>query len=178
MQVQLAQPADFPAILQLQSRFHLSALPETELAEGFVTTQLEPETLARMSARNALWVARADELAAYACAVEWEFYANSGFVEAVFARLPLPFDERLVTANNSFIYGPACIEPRFRGQGILPALTDAIKARYAHREFGVCFVDARNARSLAAHEGKLGFRRIAELPFADVIYHMLAFPTK
>ena len=101
------------------------------------------------------------------------------FVEAVCARFPLPFGEQSVTAENSFIYGPTCIDAAFRGQRILPALTDAIRARYAdHRTFGVCFIDARNARSLAAHERKLGFTRVAQLPFADVIYNMLAFETK
>lgn len=179
MQVQLAQPADFAAILALQEQFHLSSLPETQLAQGFVTTQLDGETLAQMHEQRAIWVAKSgDQLAAYACAVEWNFYANSRFVEAVFEQLPLSFDEKSVTADNSFIYGPACIAAEFRGQGLLPQLTDAIKARYADsREFGVCFIDARNKRSLAAHERKLGFRRLAEMPFADVIYHMLAFET-
>ncbi len=180
MKIQLAQPADFAAILQLQARYHLSALPETTLEQGFVTTQLDGETLAQMHEQRAIWIARSDngELAAYACAVEWEFYVYSRFVEAVFARLPLPLGEQTVTADNSFIYGPACIDERFRGGDILPALTEAIRARYSnHRAFGVCFIDARNARSLAAHERKLGFTRVAELPFADVIYHMLAFGT-
>ncbi len=180
MQVQLAQPADFDAILQLQAQFHLSATPEDQLADGFVTTQLNGETLEKMRAHRAIWVAKIDEeIVAYACAIEWDFYANSRFVEAVFERFPLPFGEQTITAHNSFIYGPACIAATARGQGILPALTDAIKACYADsRAFGVCFVDVRNARSLAAHERKLGFTRVATLPFADVTYNMLAFSTQ
>ena len=182
MQIQLAQPADFTAILELQARYHLSALSETALEEGFVTTQLDRETLAKMHQQRALWIAKPDEdagdVAAYACAVEWSFYRDRRSVEAVFARFPLPFGEQSVNAENSFFYGPACIDERFRGQNILPALVNAIRARYADsRAFGVCFIDARNARSLAAHERKLGFTRIAELPFGDVIYHVLAFET-
>ena len=182
MQIQLAQLADFAAILELQARYHLSALPENALEQGFVTTQLDFETLAKMHAQRALWVAKTDDtgdVAAYACAVEWDFYQNSRFVETVCERFPLPFDTRLVTADNSFLYGPACIDERFRGQNVLPQLVGAIKARYAAtREFGVCFVDVRNARSLAAHERKLGFTRVAMLPFADVTYTMLAFSTR
>ena len=158
-------------------------MPENALEEGFVTTQLDLETLARMREQRALWVAKSNEdaggVAAYACAVEWDFYVDSNFVEAVFARLPLPLGNDTVTADNSFIYGPACIDAAFRGQGLLPQITAAIRVRYAEtRAFGVCFIDARNARSLAAHERKLGFTRVAELPFAGVIYHMLAFSTK
>ena len=182
MEITLAQPADFAAILALQARFQLDALPESQLEQGFVTTRLDLETMNRMREQRAIWVAKPDDdkgaVAAYACAVDWDFYADSNFVSAVFARFPLPFDDQTITADNSFIYGPACIDERFRGQNILPALVNAICARYAAtRAFGVCFIDARNARSLAAHERKLGFRRVAELPFGDVIYHMLAFST-
>ena len=182
MQITLAGPADFAAILELQARYHLSAVPENALEQGFVTTRLDEGTLAKMREQRALWIAKthedAGDVAAYACAVEWDFYADSRFVEAVCARFPLPFGDQTVTAGNSFIYGPACIDAAFRGQNILPALVNAIRARYADsRAFGVCFVDARNARSLAAHERKLGFTRVATLPFADVIYQMLAFET-
>ena len=177
--VQLAQTADFDAILALQTQFHLSATPETQLSDGFVTTQLDAQTLAKMCQQRALWIAKiGDEVAAYACAVEWDFYQNSRFVETVCEYFPLPFEDKIVTAQNSFLYGPTCIASGARGQGILPALTKTIKARYAgSREFGVCFIDVRNARSLAAHERKLGFTRIATKPFGEVTYHMVAFST-
>jgi hypothetical protein len=180
MKIQLAKPADFAEILELQAQFHLSATPENQLSDGFVTTQLDEETLEKRREQRAIWVARiGDDLVAYACAVEWEFYANSRFVEMVFTHFPLPFGDQTVTADNSFIYGPACIASAARGQGILPQIVDAVKARYAeNRAFGVCFIDERNARSLAAHERKLGFTRIATKPFGDVIYHMLAFETR
>ena len=182
MKVQLAQPADFAAILQLQARFQLDALPESELEQGFVTTKLDLETLAKMHEYRAIWVVLTDDkaaVAAYACAVEWDFYADSNFVAAVFTQFPLPMGEQTVTAENSFIYGPACIDEKFRGRNLLNQITDSVKARYAeNRAFGICFIDVRNARSLAAHERKLGFTRLTELPFGDVIYHMLAFPMR
>ena len=183
MPVQLAQPADFADVLELQARYHLSSWPADRLAEGFVTTNLTRETLERMHAARALWVARAadGQLAAYACAVEWDFYAHSGFVERVFSHFPLPFGNdrtRVVRAGNSFLYGPTCIDGAFRGRGLLAQLTGAIAARYAPtREFGVCFVDVRNARSLAAHQRKLGFVRLAQMESPDVTYFMLGFPT-
>ena len=115
MQITLAQPDDFAAILALQARYHLSALAENALEQGFVTTQLDGETLTKMREQRALWITKihedAGDVAAYACAVEWDFYADSRFVEAVCARFPLPFDSQIITAENSFIYGPACIRP-------------------------------------------------------------------
>ena len=186
MEITLAQPADFAAILELQARYHVSSTSQDALAEGFVTTELTDETLTRMHEERALWISRSETggLAAYACAVEWDFYAGSGFVERVFSHLPLPFGDdksRIVNAENSFLYGPTCIDSAFRGQGLLPAITAAIAARYATtREFGVCFIDVRNQRSLAAHERKLGFKLLTLMPTSspDVIYNMLGFSTR
>ena len=87
----------------------------------------------------------------------------------------------MVTAENSFLYGPTCIDSAFRGRGLLPAIVAAIGARYAQtREFGVCFIDVRNQRSLAAHQRKLGFTRLCRMPTSDpdVIYDMLGFSTR
>ena len=86
MPIQLAQPADFADVLALQARYHVSSASPAAMAQGFVTTTLETQTLERMHDARALWVARDEDgqLAAYACAVEWEFYAGSGFVERVF----------------------------------------------------------------------------------------------
>ena len=175
MEITLARPADFAAILGLQNRFHFSSLAETDLAQGFVTSHLEMEDLARMAQHQAIWVARdADQIAAYACAVTWDFWGEGRFLDAVRALLPLGE----VRWDNSLLYGPACVDAPFRGREILPVLVESIRARYAPiRDYGVCFIDARNARSLAAHERKLGFRRVADLPFDDVVYHVLAFQT-
>lgn len=180
MEITLAQPADFAAILALQARYHLSSAVLSELEQGFVTTELDETLLERLHAGRGLWIARDPngELAAYACAVPWEFYGNGRFLDAVRELLPLPLDERRVSADNTFLYGPICIDAPFRGRGLLESLTDAIRARYAAQfAFGLCFIDVRNARSLAAHERKLGFRRVARLPFADEIYDVLVFTT-
>lgn len=86
---------------------------------------------------------------------------------------------RFVRADNSLQYGPVCVAESFRGQGVLEGLIESIKTHYApYFEFGITFIDARNSRSLAAHERKMGFRRLALLPFEAVTYHLLAFPCR
>ena len=179
VQIALARPADFAAIVELQTRNHLSNLPADALAQGFVTTELEPETLDRMREAKAIWVARAEaQIVAYACAFRWDFYPPNGFLDAARALLPLDLDGRAVRFDNTLLYGPICIDQNWRGQGLLEQLTAAIRARYAGQfEFGIGFVDVRNARSLAAHERKAGFRALELLPWREVTYHVLAFST-
>lgn len=176
-----AKAGDTTEILALQHQNHVSSLPAQTLADGFVTTLLSPETLSRMSAEKGIWTARASDgtLAAYACANEWDFYGDGPFQRAVKALLPLHFDGRALNAHNSFQYGPVCVARPFRGEGVLELVIETIKTNYAPRfEFGLTFIDTRNERSLAAHERKQGFRRVALLPFERVSYHVLAFATR
>jgi GNAT superfamily N-acetyltransferase len=177
----LGQVEDAAEILALQSQNHISNLPIETLPSGFVTTQLSYDTLAQMCAKQGIWVARASngELVAYACANSWDFYGESPFFDTAKALLPLDWDGRYVKADNSFQYGPVCVTHSFRGQGVLGQLVETIKAHNAPRfEFGITFIDIRNERSLAAHERKLGFRRLALLPYGDVTYRMLSFPLR
>jgi len=176
----LAGSSDFEAILALQDQNHFNQIAEANLADGFVTTQLTDQALEAMRANTGLLVARtgSGELLAYACANDWDFYGESPFQNSARALLPLEFDGRAITTQNSFQYGPVCVAASFRGQGVLPALLKAICHSAAPRfEFGICFIDTRNIRSLEAHERKLGFRRMGLLPFGNVIYHMMAFKT-
>lgn len=176
-----ATQGDTTDILILQSQNHVSNLPLDTLPNGFVTTQLSNETLALMCAEKGIWAARdaAGSLVAYACANPWEFYGDGPFQDAAKALFPLDLDGRLVRAQNSFQYGPVCVAESFRGQGVLNGLVETIKTHYAAQfEFGVAFIDTRNLRSIEAHERKLGFRRLALLPFEAAIYHVLGFPRR
>jgi hypothetical protein len=179
--VAVAQAEETASILNLQDQNHVSALPTETLASGFVTTQLSPETLAKMREQSGVWTARATDgtLAGYACANGWNFYGDGPFQRAAKALLPLNLDGHYVTAENSFQYGPVCVAHDFRGQGVLEQLVGTIKEHHAPRfEFGITFIDVRNERSLSAHERKLGFRRLALLPFDTATYHLLAFTSR
>jgi hypothetical protein len=179
--IALATLGDTTDILSLQSENHVSNLPAETLPNGFVTTQLSSETLAQMGAQRGIWTMRDESgvLAAYACANPWKFYGDGPFAEAARALFPLNMEGRTVTAQNSFQYGPVCVAKPFRGHGVLERLVETISNHYACRfEFGITFIDTRNLRSLAAHERKLGFRRLTLLPFESATYHVLAFPTR
>ncbi len=185
IQTTLATPADFAAILALQERNHLSNLAENARGDGFLTTYLEAYDLQTLCAQGTLFVAKSDgELAGFAGAKDWDLSGEHAWYRAVLALFPLPFEGFQITAQNSFQYGPACVAAPFRGQNVLGSLIEAVKAAFRPRcECGVTFIDARNARSLAAHGRKLGFATLAELPFGELrfgrtIYHVLGFSTR
>ena len=180
-----ASSADFSDVLALQEENHLSNLAEDARGDGFLTTYLTLQRLEELSAANGLVIARSPsgELAGFAGAHEWDLTGAHEWSRAVLTLFPLELrfeqDEAGLDAHNSFQYGPACVAGRFRGQGVLKLLLEATKANFAARfDFGLTFIDYRNARSLAAHERKLGLQIIAQLPFDDTVYRVLGFSTR
>lgn len=178
--IQPANSADFAAILELQERNHLSTLDEDARGDGFLTTYLDPQNLEFLRAQSGLVLAKSGgELAGFACGTIWDPSSQSEFQRAVLQLFPLAFESFQITAHNSFQYGPACVAAHFRGLGVLGALAENLKASFRARcDFGITFIDHRNARSLAAHTRKLGFGIVAELPFGGTIYHVLGFSTR
>lgn len=176
--VSLATPADFAAILALQERNHLNFLPEDARGDGFLTTFLEMPKLENLVAQHGLFVARAgDEIAGFLCSEAWDLSGEREFHARVATLFPLFLDGREISAQNSRLYGPVCVAAEFRGQGVLPLLVEAVRAQnQADFKFALTFIDHKNARSLAAHERKIGFQIVGELPYDDTKYHVLAFP--
>lgn len=72
--------------------------------------------------------------------------------------------------NNSWFYGPVCIDAAYRGKNMLKPLYDAICAQQTGSP--VAFINIDNIRSLKAHQ-KLGMREIAEFSFAGTRYYLV-----
>lgn len=172
-----ATPADFPAILALQDLNHLNFLSEEARGDGFLTTYLETPKLEKLVAQHGLFVAKAgEELAGFACSEAWDLSGEREFHNDVVALFPLFLDGREIGARNSRLYGPVCVANAFRGQNVLSELVEAVRREFAPRfDFALTFIDHKNLRSLAAHERKLGFQIVAQLPYDDTKYHVLAF---
>ncbi|HEX8463690.1 MAG TPA: hypothetical protein VF627_03645 [Abditibacterium sp.] len=174
-----ASSSDFADILALQEANHLTVLPADARGDGFLTTYLTPQRLEELSAEGGMVIARAQngELAGFAGAHEWDLTGAREWSRAVLELFPLQLEGGEITAHNSFQYGPACVSSAFRGQGVVAAMLRGVCANYAPKcDFGITFIDFRNARSLAAHERKLGLQIVADLPFDDTIYRVLGFP--
>ncbi len=181
MTVRNAIPADFAEILALQHLNHLSNLAPDARFDGFLTTQLTPDKMAELSDQNGMVVARTNEceLAGYACGENWDPTGERAFHLAVLHLFPLRLGDFSINAHNSFQYGPICVAAPFRGAGFSQLLLHAIQANFRARcNFGITFIDHRNARSLAAHERKLGLQILTNLPYDDTIYHVLGFSTR
>jgi hypothetical protein len=176
-----ATPADIAGIQALQAAnlvTHLSAADRA--AYGFVTTPFSPDQIQTLIDQQGVFVVEsADAIAGYAMAGSWDFFCQWPIFEVMVARFPLfQFQGQPLTVDQSFQYGPVCIDRALRGQGMLPLLFETVRSGMAARyPIGYTFINQANPRSLAAHSRKLGLEVVDAFEFNGGTFSGLAFAT-
>lgn len=95
------------------------------------------------------------------------------------ARLPsLQFQGKSLVVEDTFQYGPVCIDDRFRGTGLFQKLFEEMRVSFSSRyPLGITFINRLNSRSFEAHTRKLGLTVIDEFEFDGRPYYGLVFDT-
>jgi len=178
VQFRRAEPADFPAILRLQSANHIRNLTPDERRLGFLSAEFSPTQISAIAADLGITVAATgEEMAGFLCAFRREFEHGSPVIAKMLdAYDRVRFGDRTLAAFKSYIYGPVCIASEFRGKGLLRGLYDAQLKELAGRfEVGVAFVSRDNPHSLSAHTRGLGMTEAGEFECSGNSYVILVF---
>ncbi len=179
--IRVAIESDIDGILDLQSRNLYSKLAPAELAGGFVTTPFTPALLRQLLLQDGVFVAEdSGQIVGYLLAGDWTFFSQWEIFRVMVDRLPkLRFQDREITVDRSFQYGPICIDRAMRGSDIFPQLFDLMRSNFALRfSVGVTFINKLNQRSFAAHNRKLDLKIIDEFEFNGNSFYTLAFLTR
>lgn len=181
MQIRLAELNDVPAVLALHQRYHLSSISTEDLAEGFVTTAFTTAQLQRLiEEEKGLVIARDSEaVVGYTMAASWDYWSQWPIFTHMIAGLPhLNFHGKSLTVENSYQYGPVCIDRAYRGTGLLAQMFEFSRMQMAPRyPYLVTFINKKNPRSFAAHTRKIGLEVIAEFLFNDNEFYELSYRT-
>jgi len=174
--------ADIPQLQALQQKYHVSSIPEEDKKNGFVTTLFTAEQFQELIVReNGISLAcDADKLIGYAMAGSWEFWSKWPLFQQMIADLPnVQYLGKTLSTQNSYQYGPVCIDTAYRGQGVLKALfrfsTSQMSSRYP---ILITFINQINERSFAAHTKKVGLEVIKTFSFNGNQYYELGYDTK
>jgi hypothetical protein len=176
--IRIARESDFDGILDLQSCNLYVNLPPTELAGGFVTTPFTPDLLKDLLVQTGVFVAEDNgKILGYLLAGDWEFFSQWGIFNVMIDRLPeLRFQGKEITVDNSFQYGPICIDRSSRGSEVFPQMFNLMRSTFAPKfPIGVTFINKLNQRSFAAHTRKLNLEIIDEFEFNGHSFYTLAF---
>ena len=178
MIIQQANIEHLGGILQLQEKYHVGNLTEQEKQEkGFVTMKVTPEQFTYLIEKRGVFIALLDgKVGAYALTSPWDFYRQWPIINVMEEILPtLKLENLDITIENSFQYGPVCIDESCRGQNILQGLFDAILPVYANDfEFAVTFINNVNERSFRAHARQTPLSIIGHFGFNGNHYSALA----
>ena len=178
--IRTAIESDFDGILALQSRNLYTNLSPTELAGGFVTTPFTSDLLEQLLIQDGVFVAESEsKIVGYVLAGDWEFYAQWEIFILMISRLPeLKFQDRDLSVDRTFQYGPICIDIAMRGSSVFPQLFELMRSSFAPKfPIGVTFINKLNQRSFEAHTRKLDLEIIDEFEFNGNSFYTLAFLT-
>ena len=173
---------DIDGILSLQGKYLFSKLSEEERKSGFVTTPFTIGQIEEIIKQNGIFVAKNEEdlIIAYAFAGSWKYFEQWEIFNFMVSRFPkLSFNGNKITTENSFQYGPVCIDKNYRGNGVLNLIFEEMRIEfYKKYPISVTFINKVNVISEKAHTRKLGWEIIDEFEFNNKNYIGLAFDMK
>ena len=169
MEYKIATLADIDATLKLHTKYQIDSIEEEDKKDGFVTTAFTKEELTQLiEQEQGLFIAKEDdEVLAYVMSASWEFWSKWAMFQHMISDLQnLKYKDVQLTVQNSYQYGPICIDKRVRGTEVLPTIFDfALKQMSKRYPILVTFVNQINPRSYEAHYRKLGLDIIQEFEF-------------
>ena len=178
MKTRLANTNDIPQVLELHYRYQIDSISEDDKKDGFITTAFTEAQLRELiEAEAGLSVASVEgAIVAYAMAASWEFWSRWPMFAHMVKELPsLSYKGFTLSAENSYQYGPVCVDKSVRGSGVLEAVfafsLSEMKSRYPVL---VTFINKTNGRSFAAHINKLKLDVIQEFSYGENQYYELA----
>ncbi len=172
--------SDITEILDLQARNLYANLAIAELPGGFVMTPFSGDLLRLLMIQNGVFVAASEQqIIGYLLAGDWGFFSQWAIFKVMIDRLPrLSYQGQKITVDNSFQYGPICIDRSIRGSQVFPELFNLMRSSFAPKFLiGVTFINKINERSFAAHTRKLNLDIIDEFEFNGNSFYTLAFLT-
>ncbi|TGE06229.1 GNAT family N-acetyltransferase [Hymenobacter fodinae] len=181
MQLLVADLADIDGVLTLHRKYQIDTIQEGDKKDGFVTTSFTREQLTKLiQEEQGLFIAKHEgAVVAYVMSASWQFWAAWPIFARMIADLPqLEYAGHQLSTENSYQYGPVCVDKAYRGSGLLERIFDFAREKMADRyPVLVTFINQINTRSYAAHTQKLGLEVIAEFDFNNNHYLELAYDT-
>ena len=181
MELKIAEISDIEATLKLHAKYQIDTIAEEEKKDGFVTTSFSVEELTELivQEQGLFLVKRDDEVLAYVMAASWNFWSKWAMFQQMIENLDnLEYLGEKLTVENSYQYGPVCIDKSIRGTGVLEKIFNFAREIMGEKyPILVTFVNKNNPRSFEAHNRKLGLDVIEEFTYNGNEYYEMAYDT-
>lgn len=179
MEYRNAAISDILGVSQLQKRYHISTISEEDKADGFVTTLFTDEQFRELIEKESgLAIACDDDkIVAYAMAASWKYWSAWPLFRYMINDLPnTKYLDCALSVENSYQYGPICIDKQYRGTEVLLNLFEFSRLQMKDRyPVLITFINQVNGRSYCAHVDKLGLEVIKKFDFNNNHYYELGY---
>jgi len=179
MEYKQANFEDIDNVLLLHRRYQVDTIREEDKKDGFVTTSFTREQLIKLiEEENGLFIAKDGEsVVAYAMTASWSFWSGWPIFAFMIGNLAnFQYAGETLTIENSYQYGPVCVDKAYRGSGVVKRLFefshDIMSKRF---RILITFINKKNPRSFHAHTTKIGLDVIGEFEFNGNSYFELAY---
>ena len=169
---------DINGILNLQEKNLVTNLNEQQKKNGFVTTPFSTEQLQELISLGGLFVIDNQQvIQGYCVAAGWEYFKGRPIFDLMLERFTaITYKNVPITSDNSFEYGPVCIDISLRGTDAFPKLFGKMKEKMLKKYcIGTTFINKINERSYQAHTKKVSMEVIDEFEFNKNNFYGLAF---
>ncbi|WP_455756722.1 GNAT family acetyltransferase [Sulfurimonas sp.] len=181
MKYKIATLEDIDNVLELHFRYQVDSIQEEDKKDGFVTTAFTAEQLTELiNKEQGLFIAlKDDKVIAYVMSASWQFWSKWPMFEHMIKDLKnLEYLGQKLSVENSYQYGPICIDKSVRGSGVLEKIFDFSRKEMSKRfPILVTFVNKINPRSYEAHKRKLGLEVIQEFDYNNNHYYEMVYDT-
>ena len=181
MIISQANIEDLGGILSLLKANHIKYISEENKLDGFVTTNFTDSQLKELivQERGVTIAKENDKVLAFAMAASWEFWSDWPFFAYMIEKLPeFTFENKTLTRQNSYQYGPICIDKSVRGTGVFEQVFYASLASMKERyPIMVTFINQINHRSYTAHTNKAPLIKAGTFQFNHNDYYLMACST-
>lgn len=181
IELKVATLENVAEVLELHYRYQVNSIAEEDKKDGFITTAFtKSHLICLIEDENGLFIALKDgNIIAYAMSASWAFWSQWPMFQFMIENLN---DSKLInnelTVNNSYQYGPVCVDKSERGEGVFELIFNFSLTQMSNRyPFMVTFINKINTRSYEAHTRKVSLDVINEFNFNNNEYYKLACKT-
>lgn len=182
IEIRQAEMPDLDGVKALLKANHVDNLTEAQRADGFVTTNMTDAQMQELSAMKTGITIASDsgKVVGFAFAAAWDYWKQWPFFVNMIGELPkYHYPGQELSTENSYQYGPVCVDRAYRGQGIFETLFQTSLEGMSDRfPVMVTFVNHKNPRSHAAHTKKAKMDVLGDFDYNGNSYYLLACATK
>lgn len=179
MIIKQASLQDIPSVLNLLKANHADYV--SDKSKGFVTTNITKEQMISLiQDEDGVTIAKDEKkVIAFALAASWKYWSDWPFFSHMIEELPkFNFNGKSLTTENSYQYGPVCVDERYRRKGIFEKVFFSSLANMKNRyPLMATFVNQINPISYKAHTKGVGMKELGNFDYNNNHYYLLACPT-